>query len=488
MFSRLGSTGAALRSPFPWLALSAGLAITAAGWFAIERVQHEQARVRFERHGDVATAVLRARVAVYEQTLRAGAAYLATSRHLTPEKWHRFASHLDVPQRLPGAVTLGYAGDAGGGSGPERMQVQFSDPPMAWNADAALAAEPLRQAAFAAAQSSGEAAISARVALPTSAPSAPPDARYGVFMFVPVHREQAGDLPRQERARSTDGYAFAALSVDTLVHEGLGDALEGVDLRIDDEGAGPGRQPLVDTRAANAVASTPAFHRAVHFPMPGRNWSLEFTSQPSFDRALTGKAPWGELAAGLLASALEFLLVTALMDAWNRTHDLSVRDPLTRLYNRRYLEETMIREVPRAARQGLPVALIVLDLDHFKRLNDSYGHGAGDFVLVRFADLLRHATRGEDIACRFGGEEFGVVLPGSALEVARKRAEAIRLAFRDIVFEFEGVRLGHLTVSAGVAVLAPGEPDWAAVLRQADRALYVAKQAGRDQVLATEDL
>lgn len=487
IFWRLDGTRAALRSPFPWVALSAALAITAAGWFALQRVEREEARLRFERHGDVAAAELRARLVVYEQALRSGAAYLATEQHVAPDRWHRFATHLGVRQRLPGMSAIGYANIAGADSAAAPLRIQFSDPPVAAEGPAAQA-EALRRTARLAAQSSGEVAVSARATLPREANAAPAAARHGVFMFVPVHRELPGDLPRSERARSTEGYAFAALSLDTLVRDGMGDALQAVDLRIYDEAAGPAQEVLADSRPAATGAADPAFVRLVHFPMPGRNWTLQFASRPLFDRALRGEAPWGELTGGLLASALVFLLVTALMEAWNRTHNLSVRDPLTGLYNRRYLEETMGREVPRAARNGRPVALIVLDLDHFKRLNDGYGHGAGDFVLARFAELLRNATRGEDIACRFGGEEFGVVLPGTSLEVARKRAEAIRLAFRDMAFEYEGVRLGHLTVSAGVAALQPHEGDWTAVLRQADRALYVAKQAGRDRVLTTLDL
>jgi diguanylate cyclase (GGDEF)-like protein len=133
---------------------------------------------------------------------------------------------------------------------------------------------------------------------------------------------------------------------------------------------------------------------------------------------------------------------------------------------------------------GESVGLIVLDIDHFKVLNDTYGHDAGDFVLERTGELLRAATRGSDIACRFGGEEFAVILPGATLQVARNRAEAIRAALEAMKLDFAGTPIGSLTISAGVAAMPPHAQDWVQVLHQADRALYIAKQAGRNRVMA----
>ncbi len=161
-----------------------------------------------------------------------------------------------------------------------------------------------------------------------------------------------------------------------------------------------------------------------------------------------------------------------------------MHDPLTGLFNRRYVDETMEREIERARRAGTSIGVIVLDIDHFKRLNDTFGHDAGDHVLARTGELLRHVTRGGDIACRFGGEEFALILPGASLETARERAETIRALFEATPFVFEGNRIAPLTLSAGVCALPPGGGEWGRVLRQADRALYTAKQAGRNRVLA----
>ncbi|HET9580426.1 MAG TPA: GGDEF domain-containing protein, partial [Usitatibacter sp.] len=157
-------------------------------------------------------------------------------------------------------------------------------------------------------------------------------------------------------------------------------------------------------------------------------------------------------------------------------------------YNRRYLDETIGRELPRARRHGHSIGLVMMDLDHFKLLNDTHGHNAGDHVLAQLGELLRAMTRGGDIACRMGGEEFAVVLPGARLEVARNRAERIRQALEDLTLEYEGVPLGRVTLSAGVAALQPHQQNWSQVMQNADRALYAAKQAGRNRVIQSEDL
>ena len=108
-------------------------------------------------------------------------------------------------------------------------------------------------------------------------------------------------------------------------------------------------------------------------------------------------------------------------------------------------------------------------------------------MLERTGELLRAATRNSDIACRFGGEEFAVILPGATLLVARNRAEAIRAALESLKIEFDGQAAGPLTVSAGVAAMPPQVQDWAFTLQQADKALYTAKQAGRNKVVAAVD-
>lgn len=160
----------------------------------------------------------------------------------------------------------------------------------------------------------------------------------------------------------------------------------------------------------------------------------------------------------------------------------SIRDPLTGLFNRRYMEESLEREMRRAVRSRQPVGIIMLDLDHFKTLNDTYGHAAGDEVLRAVGNILQRSVRAEDIACRYGGEEFTLILPEASLIDASHRAEHVRQSVKGLVIEHRKQDLPSISVSAGVAIYPDHGPTASAVLRAADAALYHAKQYGRDRV------
>jgi diguanylate cyclase (GGDEF)-like protein len=159
---------------------------------------------------------------------------------------------------------------------------------------------------------------------------------------------------------------------------------------------------------------------------------------------------------------------------------------LTGLFNRRYLEEILEREIRRALRSDQSVGLMMLDLDHFKKFNDTYGHDAGDAVLRETAAFLKRSVRAEDIVCRFGGEEFVVILPLADAQITQARAERIRSKVHELTVLHEGKSVGSVTVSAGVAALPSHAQSSKALLEAADAALYRAKREGRDRVaLAT---
>jgi diguanylate cyclase (GGDEF)-like protein len=182
-----------------------------------------------------------------------------------------------------------------------------------------------------------------------------------------------------------------------------------------------------------------------------------------------------------------------------RLREEALRDPLTNLYNRRYLNETLPRELLRAAREHYRVTLVMVDIDRFKVVNDTYGHPAGDRVLQTLAQVLNTSTRAGDLVCRYGGEEFVVVLPNTSAAQARHRAETWRAAFAASRTEYDEKTM-TATISAGVAEFRPrrdgdpvglrstlvleagGDTLAEALLRAADRALYAAKQGGRNQV------
>ncbi len=198
-------------------------------------------------------------------------------------------------------------------------------------------------------------------------------------------------------------------------------------------------------------------------------------------RTPLGSSPRGPLAGYQSdlaeASAEQISVVLVNLDFRKTLADLAMRDPLTGLHNRRFLEEALMREVARARREKGSLGVLMLDLDHFKDFNDSFGHEAGDNALRTVGDFLKKAIRTTDVVCRYGGEEFTILLPGATLDEAYAKAEQIRIGIRATL----GSR-GNVAACLGVAVF-PGHGDSPnSLLRAADTALYRAKALGRDRV------
>ncbi|MGF1539244.1 MAG: diguanylate cyclase [Pleurocapsa sp.] len=161
----------------------------------------------------------------------------------------------------------------------------------------------------------------------------------------------------------------------------------------------------------------------------------------------------------------------------------SLRDPLTGLFNRRFLEESLAREIDRAKRKKQFIGIIMIDIDHFKRFNDTYGHEAGDLVLQTVGNYLKKQIRQYDVACRYGGEELVIIMPDAALENVILRAEEIRKGVRELHLEHDGKKLDRITISVGVSCFPDDGIEVQSLIRTADKALYAAKTQGRDRVL-----
>jgi len=160
----------------------------------------------------------------------------------------------------------------------------------------------------------------------------------------------------------------------------------------------------------------------------------------------------------------------------------SVRDPLTGLYNRRYMEESLDRELRRMKRKNSELGVLMMDVDHFKHFNDTFGHEAGDSVLRSLGKLLRSQFRAEDIVCRYGGEEFVVILPETSPELTQERAERLREAVKRDLVQLRGQSLGSVSLSIGVSAFPANGATVEALVTAADVALYRAKEEGRDRV------
>ena len=171
----------------------------------------------------------------------------------------------------------------------------------------------------------------------------------------------------------------------------------------------------------------------------------------------------------------------SVQELQTQLQDQATRDPLTGLYNRRYFDESINRELSRAERNGYPLSLVIGDIDNFKAVNDSYGHLAGDEVLRMFSDMLRHNSRSGDIICRYGGEEFVLVLPGMDLAGALKRAEQLRAAFAGMEIPYNASII-QVTASFGIATFKGNGEKGEHLIAAADKALYAAKNGGRNKV------
>jgi two-component system, cell cycle response regulator len=174
-----------------------------------------------------------------------------------------------------------------------------------------------------------------------------------------------------------------------------------------------------------------------------------------------------------------------LRDNFQMSMELAITDPLTGLHNRRYMESHLATLVQDAASRGKPLSLLVCDIDYFKAINDNFGHDVGDDVLREFATRVRKSIRGIDLACRFGGEEFVVVMPETDMAVAAVVAERIRRRIAGEPFPIlKGSGTIEVTISIGIAALAQADDSPETIVKRADQALYRAKRDGRNRVVA----
>jgi diguanylate cyclase (GGDEF)-like protein len=193
--------------------------------------------------------------------------------------------------------------------------------------------------------------------------------------------------------------------------------------------------------------------------------------------------------AALAASISEYVALAVANQMLRGTlRNQAIRDPLTGLFNRRYAEETLEREIHRAARRQTSLGVIFLDVDHFKAFNDTYGHDAGDLVLQSLGVFLRAHIRIEDVACRYGGEEFLIIMSDVSLEIARQRAEILREGAKEVSLNHKGQPLGQVTLSLGVATFPKAGTTKETLLRAADAALYQAKTKGRNCVIVANEI
>lgn len=199
--------------------------------------------------------------------------------------------------------------------------------------------------------------------------------------------------------------------------------------------------------------------------------------------AEAGKLPEESL---LISSTEQLSLALVNLRLKEKLKQQSIRDPLTHLFNRRYLEESFERELARCKRRNLPLSLLMIDLDHFKKFNDTHGHPGGDALLSHFGRLLNSLCRREDIPCRYGGEEFVMLLPECDMDSARARAITINQATAGMQIQHQNLSLSTVTASIGIATFPDHGLDINELIKAADVALYRAKALGRNRTEVAE--
>jgi diguanylate cyclase (GGDEF)-like protein len=241
-----------------------------------------------------------------------------------------------------------------------------------------------------------------------------------------------------------------------------------------------------DTRICLMAAGLAVVQYAAIVVVAATGWELNDAAQWAPFRY--GMFSWADQLSRVIMLGVAGVLSTAVVWRIARLRHLSVMDRLTGLPNRGYLDARFGAEVARALRHGRPLAMAMVDVDHFKRFNDSFGHAAGDVGLKVAAGTIRRALRASDIVARYGGEEFVVVLPETGADAAMEKLEAIRLAIANTIIPIPRQTTAvTLTVSAGVAVLGADGEDVHALLDRADERLFQAKKAGRNRVVGPDD-
>jgi diguanylate cyclase (GGDEF)-like protein len=523
-----------------WAVLAASLAFSAASTYYFGAQVRQEAHSRFETVAVGVANDVNSRIRAYGDVLFALRGLFDSSTEVTRDEFHHFAQALSLGERYPGITNISFTfrvpharklqferavraeksplvkglpefAIKPPGERPEYAVLSYLEPMgknvAAWGLD--LNADPLRRSAVDRARDSGQISASSGVTLLRDGKASVAS----TLLRLAVYR--GGGVPGSvdERQRLYWGIVGSAVRVGEMIDATLSkEILARAQLQIYETGGAPGEGAAKDTLlfdsvvpgAAAAAVAPGEFSRyevTRRLAVGDREWRLRIV--PRKDPVdLLDKAGVAAILAALLAiSTLLFWLMTSVAVSESRGAELAqrnreaallreklreqaMRDNLTGLYNRHYVEEWFGLELRRAQRHGRPIAAIMLDVDHFKRFNDNFGHEAGDLALREVAGALRRSTRGSDVASRYGGEEFLVLLPECPFDAALRKAEQLREEVAKLELRYDDRPLGPVTVSLGVAAFPDHAKESSELLRRADEALYLAKQTGRNRVVA----
>lgn len=475
------------------------------------------------------------RIADYEQVLRGARGLFAASREVTAQEWHAYVREIRTGSLYTGLQNFEVLrvvaasdierfvaerrrdGDAPAftlkAARPENPYVvmSFVEPPSAgleWMAGQDLSSDPTRAAAFALARDSGQPTAT----VPIGISLAPGETTRGFAIYIPIYRPGRPLETAPERRQALWAYVGSAVRMDTMIegvllglrHGAVVDATDQMVFSITDVTDEQAPLLLVDHGLAAAERSVDSFSQTEIIDVAGRQWRIDALSQPSPSARRSSEAPgiWTRAVAlfGILLTGLTHALGVILenranlREAYARLAEreaeldrLAHSDPLTGMANRRHFFLVGAAEWARAKRHGRALSVLMIDVDYFKSINDTHGHGVGDETLKALAAICRAILRDCDLVARMGGEEFAVLLSEIDLCAAQGVAERLRQAVAEMMVPTPDQSSLSLTVSVGAASLCPDDQSLDDVVRRADRALYAAKAAGRNQVVLSEE-
>ena len=508
-----------------YLAFAVCLFATLVAWNFSRQHAIDSARDKFNQEVYAARTAITLRMKSYEQILRGGVGLFAASIDVTRENWRRYVTTLRMEEAYPGIQGIGYAplvphADKAAhlaalwkegftnyevlprGDRSVYIPVLFREPFDSFNRRALgfdMSTEPIRRKAMELARDTGAAALTGKVRLLVDSET---QNSASVVMFMPVYEHNTSPITIDSRRAALKGYVFAPFRVRELIDVTLGERLTeaGVDLELF-ESVAIAKETLLYDRDRQPQFADPNFHALFvtqqTLEVGGQTWTLVMRTLPRFENSIDRTQSWLILGGGTLLSLLLLGFLYSLATQHANVHDrasqltqdlqqseqrfrhLAHHDPLTGLPNRTLLQDQFARALGRARRSNNNLAILFIDLDRFKTINDSLGHSAGDALLREVADRIRLTVREFDTVARMGGDEFVILLTDLAEPADAGRVAQHVLVSLAKVTIIDGHPL-HVTSSIGISLFPDDGEDFDELLKHADAAMYLAKENGRN--------
>lgn len=494
------------------LVLIASLLVTYRLWTTAHNSAEHALQGAFDYRAREANELIRQRLMIYEQVLRATKGLFVVSGDVSRGMFRTFVNSLGLTGNYPGIEGIGYAvfvppaekarhvmevrreGFPNYTIWPEGERevytaIIYLEPFAGRNLRAFgfdMYSEPTRRAAMEKARDTGAAALSGKVTLVQEAGG---EIQSGFLMYLPVYRDDTPSNVPEQRRRNLTGWVYAPFRMGDFMQGLFDDLGVDVDIEIYDQDKLTADARMFDARQdVDALAEASRFRSIARIEAANHAWTVAIAALPVFEQRIDSGRPQLILHAGISISLLLALLMWIFLDdraralqAANQAMQLALYDPLTGLPNRKLLDERLQQALAAAKRNGGHIALLFIDLDKFKPVNDNYGHAYGDLLLKEVAQRLRSSVRASDTASRLGGDEFVALLPEVENEhdvrvVADKILHRLMMPYPIAGHTFE------ISASIGAAMYPEDGADSKSLTRSADLAMYEAKNSGRANV------